>query len=310
MAAIVCRALWLQLQPQLFRVWAQTARTIRVVVSVPAGGAIDALVRILADDIARTSGQTIIIDSRPGGGGVIAAEAVARAAPDGNTLLINTNGMLINAILRKVNFDPLTSFEPICKLVDVPAGAGRQQRLALPHARGPCRGGAREAGELSFASVGPHSTQHIAIERFKRLAGIDIIYVPYPGGAPAINALAGPARDRRAAELSGGQRATGCGSAARARGRIGAADRAVARAAHHRGIAAFRDLTPRCGSAWWHRRRRRRRRWRSSWAAFSRAVEAPEVKAKLAAAGALSGPAMRLRVCRPYPPPVRRLCAV
>src|SRR5215510_4070074 len=88
--------------------WAQTARTIRVVVSVPAGGAIDALVRILADEVAR-SGQTIVIDSRPGAGGVIAAEAVARAVPDGNTLLINTQGMLINAILRKVRFDPLTS---------------------------------------------------------------------------------------------------------------------------------------------------------------------------------------------------------
>src|SRR6266581_2359673 len=81
--------------------WAQ-ARTIRVVVTVPAGGAIDALVRILADEIARTSGQTIVIDSRPGAGGAIAAEAVARAVPDGNTLLVNSTGLLINAILRKV----------------------------------------------------------------------------------------------------------------------------------------------------------------------------------------------------------------
>src|SRR5262249_16366342 len=101
-------------------VWVQAARTIRIVVSVPAGGAIDSLARILADEIARTSGQTIIIDSRPGGGGVIAAEAVARAAPDGNTLLINTNGMIVNALLRKVSFDPLTSFQPICKLVTSP----------------------------------------------------------------------------------------------------------------------------------------------------------------------------------------------
>jgi len=172
-------------------VFAQTARTIRVVVSVPAGGAIDALVRILADEIARTSGQTIVIESRPGGGGVIAAEAVARAAPDGNTLLINTNGMLINAILRKVNFDPLTSFEPICKLVTSPLvlvvnSASPYRTLADLVAAARAR-----PAELSFASVGPHSTQHIAIERFKRLAGIDVIYVQYPGGAPAINALLG-----------------------------------------------------------------------------------------------------------------------
>src|SRR5262249_14812693 len=77
--------------------WAQTARTLRVVVSVPAGGAIDALVRILADEIARTSGQTIVIDSRPGAGGAIAAEAVARAGPGGNTVLVNSTRLLVHA---------------------------------------------------------------------------------------------------------------------------------------------------------------------------------------------------------------------
>jgi tripartite-type tricarboxylate transporter receptor subunit TctC len=171
--------------------WAQTARTIRVVVSVPAGGAIDALVRILADEIGRTSGQTIVIDSRPGAGGVIAAEAVARAAPDGNTLLINTQGMLINAILRKVSFDPLSSFEPICNLVTSPLvlavnSASPHRTLAdlIAAARA-------KPGELSVASVGPHTTQHIAIERLKRQAGVELTYVPFQGGAPAINALLG-----------------------------------------------------------------------------------------------------------------------
>jgi len=170
---------------------AQSARTIRVVVSVPAGGAIDTLVRILADEIARTNGQTIVVESRPGAGGVIAAEAVARAAPDGSTLLVNTNGMLINALLRKVNFDPLTSYEPICYLVSSPQvivvnSASPHRTLAdlLAAAR------EKPAG-LSFASVGPNTTQHIAIERLKRLAGVNMTYVPFTGGAPAINALMG-----------------------------------------------------------------------------------------------------------------------
>src|SRR5262249_40204250 len=100
--------------------WPRGARTIRVVISVPPGGAIDTLVRILGDQIGKNNGPTIIVEPRPGAGGIIAAEAVARAAPDGNTLLISTNGMLINAILRKVSFDPLTSFEPICYLVNSP----------------------------------------------------------------------------------------------------------------------------------------------------------------------------------------------
>ena len=171
--------------------WAQASRTIRVVVTVPAGGAIDALVRILADEIARTSGQTIVIDSRPGAGGAIAAEAVARAAPDGNTLLVNSTGLLINALLRKVSSDPLTSFEPVCKLVASPLvivvnSASPYRTLAdlVTAARA-------RPGELSFASVGPYTSPHIAIERFKRQAGIDMIYVPYQGGAPAINALLG-----------------------------------------------------------------------------------------------------------------------
>src|SRR5262245_64789065 len=86
--------------------WSQAARTIRVIISVPPGGSIDLLVRILADYLSTTKGQSIIIESRPGAGGIIAAEAVARAPPDGTTLLINNNGMIISSILRKVNYDP------------------------------------------------------------------------------------------------------------------------------------------------------------------------------------------------------------
>jgi len=96
--------------------WPQAARTIRVVLTVPPGGSIDILFRLLAEQISSTRGQTIIIESRPGAGGAIAAEAVARAAPDGATLLRNNNGTIISSILRKVNYDPLASFEPICSL--------------------------------------------------------------------------------------------------------------------------------------------------------------------------------------------------
>jgi tripartite-type tricarboxylate transporter receptor subunit TctC len=100
--------------------WSQAGRTIRVIISVPPGGSIDLLARILADHISGARGQPIIVESRPGAGGIIAAEAAARAPPDGSTLLINNNGMIISAILRKVNYDPLTSFEPICYLVTTP----------------------------------------------------------------------------------------------------------------------------------------------------------------------------------------------
>jgi tripartite-type tricarboxylate transporter receptor subunit TctC len=170
---------------------AQTARTIKVVISVPPGGTIDFLVRLLAEQIGKANGQTVIIESRPGAGGIIAADAVAHAPPDGNTLLIMANGMIINAILRKVNYDPVKSYEPVCDLVSSP-------QVLVVNKDAPYRtladfvAAARaKPGELSLASVGPHTTQHIAIERFMRLAGINVIYVPFAGGAPAINALLG-----------------------------------------------------------------------------------------------------------------------
>ena len=150
--------------------WSQAARTIRVVISVPPGGSIDTLFRLLADHISTTKGQTVLIESRPGAGGIIAAEAVARAAPDGNTLLSNNNGMIISAILRKVNYDPLTSFEPICYLVTTP-------QIIVVNSTSPYRTLAElidaaraKPAELSIASVGPNTTQHIGIERLKRLA--------------------------------------------------------------------------------------------------------------------------------------------
>jgi tripartite-type tricarboxylate transporter receptor subunit TctC len=172
--------------------WSQAARTIRVIISVPPGGSIDTLFRILADQIGSTKGQTVLIESRPGAGGIIAAELAARAAPDGNTLLSNNNGIIISSILRKVNYHPLTSFEPICYLVTTP-------QIIVVNSASPYRtladlvNAARaKPGELSIASVGPNTTQHIVgIERFKRRAQVNLTYVPYPGGAPTVNALLG-----------------------------------------------------------------------------------------------------------------------
>src|SRR6516225_8360483 len=94
--------------------WSQTTRTIKIVVPVPPGGGEDILARLLGDQISRAHGLRIMIENRPGAGGVIGVEAASRAVPDGNTLLMMSPGFVINPQLRKVNYDPLTSFEPIC----------------------------------------------------------------------------------------------------------------------------------------------------------------------------------------------------
>jgi tripartite-type tricarboxylate transporter receptor subunit TctC len=171
--------------------WSQAGRTIKIVVPFPAGGSATILARLLGDQISKAQGPTVIIENRPGAGAAIAYEAVARAAPDGNTLVINGNSLVINPHLKKVTYDPLTSFEPICYLVSSP-------QLIVVNSASPYRtlgdlvvAARAKPGELSFAGVGPGATQHIGIELFKQVANVNLVYVPYSGGAPAINDLLG-----------------------------------------------------------------------------------------------------------------------
>jgi tripartite-type tricarboxylate transporter receptor subunit TctC len=169
---------------------AQTG-TIRIVLPVPPGGAGDIVARLLVEQVSRVQGQTMVIESRPGAGTTIGTEAVTRAAPDGSTLLINAPFLLISPHLRKVSYDPLSSLEPVCYLVSSPG-------VIVVNEASPYRtladllGAARtKPGQLTFASAGPGTTHHIGFEMLRRAADIDLIYVPYPGGAPAISALLG-----------------------------------------------------------------------------------------------------------------------
>ncbi len=171
--------------------WAQTARTIRLVVPFPAGGSADILARLLGEQISKTQGPTIVIENRPGGGASIAYDAVARAAPDGNTLVINGNSLVINPHLRKVNYDPFTSFEPVCYLLSSPQVIVVNADLPYRTLAEFVAGRACQAGQIVFATVGPATTQHIGFEQFRRLTKIDVTYVPYTGGAPAMTALLG-----------------------------------------------------------------------------------------------------------------------
>jgi len=171
--------------------WCQTTRTIKVVVPYAPGGGVDALARILADQIGRTRGPAMVVENRPGAGTVIASDAVARAAHDGNTLLIADSNLLVMPHVRKLNYDPRTSFEPICKLVSSPQvlvvnSASPYHTLAdlLDAAR-------VNPGDLTLASVGPASLPRIGFEQLKRAANVDITFVTYPGAAPAANALLG-----------------------------------------------------------------------------------------------------------------------
>jgi tripartite-type tricarboxylate transporter receptor subunit TctC len=123
--------------------WSQAARTIKVVTASPPGSVTDFLPRLLTEQISRAQGVTIVIENRPGAGGIIAAEAVSRAKPDGNTVLFMSNAFVINPHLRKVNYDPLTSFErltcPTLTFADHRYQRHRYSRTLIPAPKPPAR---------------------------------------------------------------------------------------------------------------------------------------------------------------------------
>jgi tripartite-type tricarboxylate transporter receptor subunit TctC len=170
-------------------------RPVRLISPNPAGGANDTIVRIIAAKMSTILGASFVVDNRGGAGGKIGAEAVARAAPDGYTLLagsVSTHSFA-PAISIKLSYDPITDFEPISLfalvqnvLVVTPSlpVANIADLIALAKAR---------PGKLNYASGGPGSTSHFAVAMFVALAGIQeqTVHVPYKGGGPAVLATMG-----------------------------------------------------------------------------------------------------------------------
>ena len=157
----------------------------------PPGGTADTLSRLIGQQAGQITGQTFLTENRPGASTVIATEFVSRAPPDGTTLLIMANSFVINPSVRaSLPYDPF-SFAPVCLLVNSPQvlvvnADAHYKTLASFVTAAKAR-----PGELNYAAVGPATTQHIAGEMFKRAAEINLTYVPYAGGAPAVNAILG-----------------------------------------------------------------------------------------------------------------------
>lgn len=167
---------------------AQSSRTIRLVVPYPPAGTADIVARLLADQIGKAGGPSIVIENRPGGGTAIASDVVARAAPDGNTLLMISPEFVITPNLHKTNYDPQTSFEPICHLVNSPTVIVVNADSPF-YMLGDLIWAARDKpAELTIASTGIFQ---VAIEQLKRAAKVNMTFLPYAGNAPASNALLG-----------------------------------------------------------------------------------------------------------------------
>jgi tripartite-type tricarboxylate transporter receptor subunit TctC len=171
--------------------WSQSGRTIKIVVPVPAGASTDFAARLMAEHIGKAQGVTVVVENRPGASGMIGTEAVSRAAPDGNTLLMTANTYLLDAQTRKASYHPVTAFDPICLLVESPAvfvvnSASPYRKLSdlLDAAKA-------KPGELTMAAVGPGTTFQFGFIAMTKTAGVNMIYVPYAGSAPAVTAVLG-----------------------------------------------------------------------------------------------------------------------
>lgn len=169
------------------------SRSIKLVVPFPPGGAADISARVFADKLGEALKQTVVIENKAGAGTAIAAEAVAKADPDGYTLSLAPAGQLtiLPHINTKVQFDPFKSFTPVSILTSVPYVLAASPDAPVSTAKELVAAAKREPGRFTYSSCGPGTLCHLSGELFKSLTDTDLLHVPFKGSAPAVNALLG-----------------------------------------------------------------------------------------------------------------------
>lgn len=174
-------------------VWAQSYPTkpVRIVAPFPPGGVADVLARALAPELQAALGQQVIVDNKPGAGGNIGAEIVAKAEPDGHTLLLASAGILtINEFLyAKMPFDPAKAFAPITVVGDMPNIVVVHPRAGVATLKELIDKAKAQPGKLDFGSAGNGTTTHLAIVLLEQAAKVKLAHVPYKGAAPAVQDL-------------------------------------------------------------------------------------------------------------------------
>jgi tripartite-type tricarboxylate transporter receptor subunit TctC len=165
-------------------------RPIRLVVGFAPGGGVDINARLLAPKLSEYLGQQVVVENRPGAGTNIANELVAKAAPDGYTLLINTAAVAINMSLYKsLPFDTLRDFAAVSVFSESPNMLTVNAKLPVQSVRGLVAYAKANPGKLNYSSAGSGTTQHLSAELFKLRTGVDMVHVPYKGTAPSLTGL-------------------------------------------------------------------------------------------------------------------------
>lgn len=167
-------------------------KPIKVLVPFPAGGTVDFFARTLAPKLSEALGQAVLVENRPGAGGNIATEAVAKATPDGYTLLMGSEIVAINTSLySKLNYDPLKDLAPIVLVGTVPNILIINPSVPANNVKELIALGKNKSANLSYASTGQGTSTHLSTELFKNMTGMEAVHVPYKGGPPAIADLLG-----------------------------------------------------------------------------------------------------------------------
>lgn len=168
-------------------------KPVRWIVPFPPGGAMDAIARTVGEELQRRFKQAVVIENKPGAGGNLGTELVAKAPADGHTMLITSIGMATNRHLyNKLSYDPIKDFVPVSQLAVVPnmlvVNSSRVPAKTVPELISAAKA---SPGKLTYASAGNGTSIHLAGELFAAMAGVDLLHVPYRGSGPAVSDLIG-----------------------------------------------------------------------------------------------------------------------
>jgi tripartite-type tricarboxylate transporter receptor subunit TctC len=167
------------------------SKAVKLMVGFAPGGAADIVARTLQDSLSKALGQPVLVDNRAGAGSSIAAEYVAKSAPDGYTLLIaSPSSILVNPIVSpKEGFDPRRDLMPVSKVTSSPLVVAANAGIGVSSLRGLIAYAKKNPGKLNFGSSGNGSAPHLAGVLFMQVAGVDMVHVPFKGGAPSVQSL-------------------------------------------------------------------------------------------------------------------------
>lgn len=168
------------------------SKPVTLVVTYPPGGGADAMARLLAPKMSEALGQNVVVDNKPGAGGQIGAAAVAKAAPDGYTLMLDASSFAVNpSLYPKLPYDPMKAFKPIGVVALFPNVVLVNANFSAQNVTDLISISKKAKDSVSYASSGNGSAQHLAGALFESATGVDMVHVPYKGGGPALNDVIG-----------------------------------------------------------------------------------------------------------------------